>query len=242
MRYLKMRLAGDETLSNLPVGGIANKNGDRVARALSSWFLATIILRAQAWLYRHEAERLHGRTIQWSANVGVPVEYCDSPLIDVFREVLAVAWTWSKSNAFPQRFHEVLSRYPETVDSIDLHSTDCHAVPEIAAAVHSFVTSRDASPGIYIYFDIGGGTLDGAAFRFTNLFGERRINFYAGKVAPLGLAAIGARLDEARAALIEQALSDNTLTEALCKELMSSGKEIQRLVAGFSRHIRISST
>jgi len=60
--------------------------------------------------------------------------------------------------------------------------------------VQSFVMSREAVPGIYVYFDIGGGTVDGVAFRYVNFNGERRINFYSGKVAPIGVSAIGASL------------------------------------------------
>jgi len=54
---------------------------------------------------------------------------------------------------------------------------DCHAIPEIAAAVQSFISSRDAQPGVYVYFDIGGGTVDGVAFNYVNRDGEKTLNF-----------------------------------------------------------------
>ena len=56
--------------------------------------------------------------------------------------------------------------------------TDFHVVPEIAAAIQSFVYSREAAPNKYIYFDIGGGTMDGVAFRFLNIRGRQKNKFF----------------------------------------------------------------
>jgi hypothetical protein len=88
-----------------------------------------------------------------------------------------------------------LEEYRITLERIEGEITDFHAIPEIAAAVQSFVMSREAVPGIYVYFDIGGGTIDGVAFNYLNYGGERRINFYSGKVEPLGVSAIGAAIN-----------------------------------------------
>ncbi len=66
----------------------------------------------------------------------------------------------------------------------------CHVEPEIAAAVRSFIYSRAAQDGIYVYFDIGSGTLDGVSFRFRRADGTPELNFYAGKVEHLGVNAL----------------------------------------------------
>jgi hypothetical protein len=94
----------------------------------------------------------------------------------------------------PATVQDAISGYKKTVPQLNDEVTDFHAVPEIAAAVQSFVMSRQAVPGIYVYFDVGGGTIDGVAFDYVNWSGERRINFYSGKVEPLGISAIGAKL------------------------------------------------
>ena len=65
--------------------------------------------------------------------------------------------------------------------------SECQAYPEIAAAVLSFATSRSAAEGVYIYFDVGGGTLDGVVFALKRRQGEVEINFYSGEVAALGV-------------------------------------------------------
>ena len=231
VRYLKMRLADVPIPDRLPTLCGVDLNEDRAIRALSSWYLATVVSCTKIWLSQHQAERLKGRKLQWSANVGVPVEHYDSPMIEVFREVLAVAWAWAAGNDIPSHLDIAISRYEETVRSVDRELTDYHAIPETAAAVQSFLTSREATPGIYVYFDIGGGTVDGVAFNYVNWDGERKINFYSGKVAPLGVAAVASRIDAARVEDIQQMLKNNELTFALRGNLEPSSKKVQLLVA-----------
>jgi hypothetical protein len=89
IRYLKMRLAGlnyDEPHSN---GGI-DLNDPISCRAMASWYLARVICNSQEWILKQEESRAKGRPIQWSANVGVPVEHYDSAVINVFRVVLGL--------------------------------------------------------------------------------------------------------------------------------------------------------
>ena len=47
--------------------------------------------------------------------------------------------------------------------------------------MNSFATSREARERIYIFFDIGGGTLDGVAFHIHRDDGEVKVNFLSGE-------------------------------------------------------------
>lgn len=185
VRHLKMRLAGAPIDGNLPAVQGYDLGEDSICRVLSSWFLAKVIVRAQQWVEANHAEELRNRRVEWSANLGVPVEYYDSPLLEVFNEVLKVAWCWAVRTYAPVDVREAVQAYKAERAS-STGAVDFHAIPEIAAAVHSFVMSGQAAPGIYFYFDIGGGTIDGVAFRFANYGGERHVDFYSGKVSPLG--------------------------------------------------------
>ena len=231
VRYLKMRLAGLSADGPLPVFDGVDLNDTGVIRALSSWFLATVISRARDWIHIHETERFIGRKPQWSANVGLPVEHYDSQTIGVFQTALAVAWDWATHDDVPSRLDELLAKYRETAPSVDPATTDCHAIPEMAAAVQSFITSREAAPGIYVYFDIGGGTVDGVAFYYMNRDGERRVNFYSGKVAALGVEILTARLRTAGIALPNNALMNKETSDAVQLVLAPFGNCIQKLVA-----------
>jgi hypothetical protein len=142
----------------------------------------------------HERDRLTNRKVTWSANVGVPIEHFDSDKLKTFETVLGVARLWAKRGEIPRTLIDAIDAFGTTEARLEEAVTDFHAIPEIAAAVQSFVMSREAVPGIYVYFDIGGGTVDGVAFNFTNDNGERRINFYSGKVEPLGISAFASTL------------------------------------------------
>jgi hypothetical protein len=231
VRYLKMRIAGVDLADPLPVVDEIDLNTEEAVRALSSWFLASVAARAKTWVLDHEADRARGREVQWSANVGVPVEHYDSHAIDVFRSVLAVGWAWLAENDIPHRLDSLITKYRETVATADLDRTDCHAIPEIAAAVHSFIISREAQSGIYVYFDIGGGTVDGVAFNYINLHGERRINFYSERGAPLGVTVLANHLARSGHSQTEKVLVSGDADDLDQHELGVWAKKIQRLVA-----------
>lgn len=202
--YLKMRLAGVPIDGPLPVVRGIDLASDEAVRAIASWFLATVIKRTRAWIAQNASGRLKNRLPVWSANVGVPVEHYDSDAISTFREVLGAAWLWVADERLPSNVQDVVGAYRQMSARLKGETTDIHAIPEIAAAVHSFIMSREASPGVYVYFDIGGGTVDGVAFKFLNLNGERRVNFYSGKVVPLGMSALAAALGSADDSSIDE--------------------------------------
>lgn len=185
--YLKMALADR---GDLKVGASLRgfvQRGERLARGLSAHFLAEVLNRSKSFVLEEWQEHIGDREVVWSANVGLPVEYCDAPIAETFQEVLATAWTWSETNAEPRLFVSVEVDYMRDAQQIDPEMSYCQTYPEIAAAVLSFATSRSATEGIYSYFDIGGGTLDGVVFRLRRADGDVEINFYAGEVASLGV-------------------------------------------------------
>jgi hypothetical protein len=186
--------------------------------------LAIVLIRMKV-----VCERVRNRAIVWSANVGVPVEHCDSAAIETFREVLRVAWLWVRSG-IPSDLCASLEAYRASLEVDDV--TDCHAIPEISAAVQSFIISREALPGIYVYFDIGGGTVDGVAFDFINNDGDRRVNFYSGKVSPLGVAALLKMLGSDASSNFDSSALQRLMSARSGELLTNFGLEIQRLVAG----------
>ena len=172
-KYLKMNLAH---LSNF------DHDEQIEISSLSSWYLAKIIVMSRQWIEEKEKDRLIGRKPTWSANIGVPVEHYDSTSLKDFKEVFAVAWQWSLNSFLPIDFDQIIINYKQTLQSIDFEIINCHPIPEIAGAIHSFTTSRESQPGVFVYFDIGAGTVDGVSFHYT-----QNINCYAGIVEELGV-------------------------------------------------------
>ena len=215
--FLKMR-----------IGEYTNPQDSMFVQALSSYYLAEIIRGAMDRFRIQESELSDRRQIRWSANIGVPVDHYDSPKLVIFRKVFAIAWMWAVSNGVPTTVQGAIEQYQIGQREVDLTATDCHAVPEIVAAVWSFVTSRAARPGIYTYFDVGGGTLDGVCFKYENNEGDRRIRCYSGKVASLGVSSLTRRTGDVN---IERVLTAYKLPPPdVYKQLAKYEDEIQTLV------------
>ena len=188
-KYLKMRLGGFSTVIDKRCQGV-NLDDDVAIHALCSWFLAKIIVKAKEWIKSNRKDLLLGRDIRWSANVGVPVEHFDSDRIKNFEEVFSVAWNWVESDMLPVDLQTLMKSYEDHICTNVNEKADCHAIPELSAAIQSFVISREAQEDVYMYFDIGGGTVDGVSFNIFSPDGEKNVNFYAGKVGELGISAI----------------------------------------------------
>ena len=188
--YLKMLLADISLPVSLPEKIFDGSDHRLKIAALTSWFLYQTMVQSRDWILLHESDRCKGRKINWSANICVPVEICDSPKKDVFQEVADVAWHWFMSESRQSTFPELMRSFSELRQEITERTSDCHVIEEVAAAVQSFLNTRSARGGAYIYLDIGGGTIDGVAF----LFKLDKINCLSAAVKPIGVSSISQKL------------------------------------------------
>ncbi|MYA88909.1 MAG: hypothetical protein F4X97_10750, partial [Boseongicola sp. SB0662_bin_57] len=185
--YLKMALADRAHLSfgeDVPQPTVPT---EEVSKALSAYFLSKTISRAKGWVLAAWNEHIGDRVVQWSGNVGLPVEHFDSDVRPKFQEVVAVAWHWSEIGIPEGTIDDLVRAYEICEARREPATSHFQACPEIAAAVMSFAMSRTSVPGIYVYFDVGGGTVDGVTFNLRRPSGEVHVNFYAGQVKSLGV-------------------------------------------------------
>ena len=240
VKYLKMSLA------DMPLPGDRGSEAGSVeldadiVKALSAYYLADIITKSKEWILEHESERAKGREIKWSANVGVPVEQYGSSIGDKFQEVLAVAWEWVQQSHIPTTIDEALRAYARTATTISLEKSPCQAIPEIAAAIYSFVERHDSEPAVYVYADIGAGTLDVVAFRYLRKGGQPRINCYSGAVGPLGLAALAHQLSQDVAVEFDdilQVLATSKLPLRIGTNQAETDSKLYELERNIQRHI-----
>ncbi|MDZ8189926.1 MAG: hypothetical protein RMX96_34460, partial [Nostoc sp. ChiSLP02] len=159
---------------------------------LCAYHLSSIILKAKQWVYKNNADLVKNQKINWSANIGVPIKYVDSPAIERFQKVLCLAWLLSQSDEpLPLYFQELQERIRQLRQNIYYEQIPCFAIPEIAAGVYSYTVSRQAEPGLYIFFDIGSGTIEGASFQFWRDSNKMpKVDFYSGEVEALGVNAL----------------------------------------------------
>ena len=185
--YLKMALADRAHLSFGEDIFQAMVPTEEVSKALSAYFLTHMISCAKGWVLSAWNEHIGDRVVQWSGNVWLPVEHVDSDVMPKFQEVIAVAWRWSEIGIPEGTIDDLVRAYEMSEARQKPEMSYCQAHPEIASAVMSFAMSRTSAPGIYVFFDIGGGTVDGVVFNLLRPSGEVRINFYVGQVKSLGV-------------------------------------------------------
>ncbi len=194
--YLKMLLAGINIRSDTDPSITKIINEDYNLESLCAWYLSQLIIKTKKWIRKAEKKKLEGRRVRWTANIGVPVEFFDSEKIDVFKKVASMAWQWSEEDLSDFCLPDLRRKYIQEVNALEPDLVDCSVIPEIAAAVQAFISSREARQGTYVYFDIGAGTLDSVSFRYHRHEGVPNIDFYFGKVQPLGVNAISGKISK----------------------------------------------
>ena len=162
--YLKMAVA---ERGQLRVGASLRRHvheHEGLTEGLSAFYLSEVLRLARTWVQSAWARNIGGREIIWSANVGLPVQHYDSPVKGTFQKVLHAAWRWSEHPPLNRTLGQVAESFLRDCDLGDPTKSECQARPEIEAAVLSFATGRSAAERVYVYFDVGGGTLDGVVF------------------------------------------------------------------------------
>jgi hypothetical protein len=191
---LKMRLAdpaSDVFGTRISISGTQLKDS---IRCLSAVFLSGVLRQAQVAVRRIFAENLPANVpVNWFANVGVPAQFFDSDALSAFQEVASVAWTWSEGKPRAASLGELMADYAHTVTSLGPRELPIRVAPELAAALAHFREHRNTMPGLYGFFDIGGGTLDGTLFRVDRQANGVLFDVLSAQVDELGTMAIARR-------------------------------------------------
>ena len=186
--YLKMALADRGDLDVNADSKRKPKESKYLEQALSGIFIAEVVRRSKEWILDSWKDEIGGREVTWSANVGLPVEHFEKDDVRArFQEAIAVGWDWAETGIPQGKVTEILDAYENCAARKEPDASYCQTIPEIAAAIYSFATSREAAPGIYAYFDIGGGTMDGVVFNLMREGGVVKTIFFSGQVGVLGV-------------------------------------------------------
>jgi hypothetical protein len=213
-------------------------------RPLAAAFLSRLIRHVRACTLRNHPD-LTQRRVNWFVNVGVPVQHCDSSPY-AFKEVAAVAFQWAaQQNANRVKLDDLCQAYERTVDSLDMESSPASVVPELTAALHEFVRDPNRADDLYGFFDIGGGTIDGAVFRINRSGVGEPLQIHAAQVEHAGSMAISrtmlAEMFSKLSHYIERPLLGHDLLPNITiplgepiafRDNLSAKDKIQNLVAG----------
>lgn len=197
INFIKMRLANVDLpretylfeFTQLPSHKSNDLNAKENLENLGAYYLSVVIRKAKEWF--DEESLLE----QWSANVGVPVEYQDSPANECFERVLRLAWLLTqeaqegKINLEDLKFKELQEKCRALRNDLN-DEIPCFAVPEVAAGTYFYIKSQKARAGDYLYVDIGGGTTEFCSFQFSLEQGEEKIDAIKAYAPPIGIDAI----------------------------------------------------
>jgi len=183
------------------------------------YFLAKVIARAKEWFRDQYPDRIKNKELDWSVNIGVPVQYYDSPSLLCFQNVLRHALLLSDNLPIPDlmRFDELAITIISLHDGIN-SNMPCFAIPEVAAGAFFYTNNRVARPGDYLYVDIGSGTVEFCSFSFRRENGSPQVSAIKAFTPPIGVdSLIDGVLRESNASSSDEVrnivLSDNLINE-----------------------------
>lgn len=157
---------------------------------LGAYYLSQVIQRVKDWFSSKHPDRIKNRTLEWSANVGVPVQYCDSPAKGCFERVLRLGWLLTEQPNLDSLTFAELEKIAKPLRSRINDDIPCFAVPEVAAGTYFYATSQEAREGNYLYADIGSGTTELCSFYYRREEGLPQISAIKAYTPPIGIDAI----------------------------------------------------
>ncbi|WP_134500734.1 hypothetical protein [Microvirga pakistanensis] len=240
IEYLKMQLAepeGGTFGSILPTTDTGHANA---IRALSAFYVAGVIRLAQQ-AARRKKDLGARRRVTWTVNVGVPVKHCDSTVNAIFQEMCGVAWSWKDKKAQPASLNELVKDYEASLKTLPSASDDLpiQVAPELTAALAHFGEDKNTAPGLYAFFDIGGGTLDGSAFRLQRQPDGPKFDIYAAEVNSLGTMAVARHALTCMGKKPRSARERQTMLERLEQQIILGGRTPRIVVGDLERKVQV---
>jgi len=156
------------------------------ARALVVFYLVRVLREIRSFIASHWKDfgTVTGDTVYY--NMAVPVAHArETAVLGVFRESLELAVAISQEkNDVPNNLDDLIALVGKHQDgpSLDI----CDIMPEVTANVQSYVRSRGGRHGLYLFADVGAGTVDFSVFIYYPQDGDRALTYPHAAVEHLG--------------------------------------------------------
>jgi len=135
-----------------------------------------------------------------AVNMAVPVKDAEEPSVsELYTKILREAWAiGDQLTGFPaiNLIELSLLREENQEKTNQLIEQACYIYPEVSANVQGFVRSRVSSPGMYLFSDAGGGSVDQSIFIFSRQNAEDYLTYLSAQVLPCGSSHIERRAAE----------------------------------------------
>lgn len=163
---------------------------------LTVYFLARAIQKAKAFIAQKSPDFDEANGDRCFLNMAVPVAHAEKTAIaNKFDACLRQAWLLARESNLQkwdqQQVGEALKNLNGTFSAGEL---PCYLYPEVSANVQSYIKSRAGADGLYLFVDVGAGTVDLSIFiYYTHPSNDRPITYVEAGVLPLGSSQIEIR-------------------------------------------------
>lgn len=168
-----------------PLGVDDPKHQLETVQTLVVFYIERILRDVREWIQGRWKDfgQVAGDTIYY--NMAVPVaQASDAAIIEAFQECLTAAVSLLRSGTKP---HATLK---DCIDLVGRHKyqqiPECALIPEVTANVQSYIRSRGGRHGLYLFADVGAGTVDFSVFIFYDHHGDMALTYPHAAVEHLG--------------------------------------------------------
>lgn len=241
--HLKMALAeatcselGDSWVQEFrrQTGASNDEKTAAVVENLTAYFLARAISKARDFIRQHTPNFGEVQGDRLSANMAIPIAHEEEIAVEAaFQRCLRKAWLLKDAPRFQDLTYSAIESILEQQHERLHADLGCYIYPEVSANVQSYIKSRAGTDGLYLFVDIGAGTVDLSAFvYYTEQSNEKPISYLAAGVLPLGASQIemraSARATQHTLGVLEAAgvpSPDAAVLQSGLQELLRQAKE-----------------
>ena len=224
--YLKMRLVSE--LDQQRAGAWRDGESAGEMQVLVAWFLAQVLARVGLEIRRRWPDFGSHPSDECFTNICVPIAHADGSRVE---QCLLDALCAARNAVGPG------GAQAPTVEQIRINLSDeaklrqarthCYTYPETSANLQSYLKSRARQPGLYLFADVGAGTVDLSFFQLLNDAGaEAPLLYYHAAVLDAGSSRI-----ELKAKAVDSALSLTDLIAAKEEQVRRPNNQIARALA-----------
>ncbi len=167
------------------------------SQLFTAYFLARVIQHATSFILTQTPDFDEAAGDRCMVNMAVPVAHAQEKAIaNSFDRCLRRAWLLAREpNLVRMTSQEIETALRNCED--DGRDIGCYIYPEVSANVQSYIKSRAGSDGLYLFTDVGAGTVDLSVFiYYSHPTNDRPISYVSAGVVPFGSSQIELRAAE----------------------------------------------
>jgi hypothetical protein len=167
------------------------------SQLFAAYFLARVIQHAKSFILSRTPDFDEAAGDRCMVNMAVPVAHAQEKAIaNSFDRCLRRAWLLARApNLVRMTSREIETALRNCED--DGKDIGCYIYPEVSANVQSYIKSRAGSDGLYLFTDVGAGTVDLSVFiYYSHPTNDRPISYVSAGVVPFGSSQIEMRAAE----------------------------------------------